>query len=501
MTGALAAPLLGLGGSPSAAQSLQEQALGPVAVLAVGALAVLLLDLFVPGRARLVGWVAVGVGAAALALLPVSRGQETLCSSDGTCSFSVTGPTPGLQLLVLSSALVVALLSVSLVDDLGLPAGEYYFLLLASLVGAVAVPATRDFVSLLVALEVVTLPTIALVALPRRREHDEPRSGEGALKLFLWSVVSVAVTTYGLALLYGATGSLRFDQVALALADPAHRTPVAAVAIVLVLAVLLFKVAAVPWHVWAPDAYQVAPVPVAAYLSVVSKIAGFAGLALAVTAFAPWSAVWAWPLALAAVATMLMANVAALRQRHAVRLLAWSSVAQAGYVVVPFAAAVAAGRSALPALTAVVAYLAVYAAMNLGAFAVVALVARRRPDPLLADFDGLARHRPVVGVTFVLFLAALAGLPPGLAGLFAKVGVLAVPVGTGAWFLAAVTVVASVVGVAYYLPFAARVFRAPKEDAAVAAVTVPLGAALVVTAGVTVVLSLAPLLAFGLAGW
>ena len=481
------------------AQSLEQRALLPVVLLAVGALAVLLIDLFVPQRPRLVGWVTVGVVAVALATLPISFGEQSLCSAGGACSYSVTGPAPALQLLVLSSSLVVVLLSVTLVDDLGLPPGEYHFLLLASVVGATVVPATRDFVSLIVALEVVTLPTIALVALPRRRGRDDPDAAEGALKLFMWSVVSVAVSTYGLALLYGATGSLRMDDVARALAEPVHRTPVAAVAIVMVLGVLLFKVAVVPWHVWAPDVYQSAPVPVAAYLSVVSKVAGFAGLVLAVTAFAPWPSVWAWPLALCAAATMLVANVAALRQTHAVRLLAWSSVAQAGYVVVPFGAAVAAGRSPLPALTAVVAYLAVYAAMNLGAFGVVTLVARNRPDPPLAAFDGLARSQPVVGVCLALFLAALAGLPPGLSGLFAKVGVLAVPVGTGAWVLALVMGVASVIGIAYYLPFAARAFRAPGADSVAAGLSGPLRLALALTVGATVVLSLVPALAFGLA--
>jgi NADH-quinone oxidoreductase subunit N len=271
--------------------------------------------------------------------------------------------------------------------------------------------------------------------------------------------------------------------------------------VVLVLGVLLFKVAAVPWHVWVPDVYQSAPVPVAAYLSVVSKVAGFAGLALALSAFAPWARVWAWPLALAAAATMLLANVAALRQTRAVRLLAWSSVAQSGYVVVPFGAAVALGRPPVPALTAVLAYLAVYAAMNLGAFTVVALVARRRPDPSLASFDGLGHGQPVVAVCLALFLTALAGLPPGLSGLFAKVGVLAVPVGTGAWGLALVMGVASVVGIAYYLPFAARPFRAVGTETAAAGLSASLRAALALTAAATILLSLAPAVAFGLASW
>jgi NADH-quinone oxidoreductase subunit N len=259
----------------------------------------------------------------------------------------------------------------------------------------------------------------------------------------------------------------------------------------------LFKVAAVPVHVWAPDTYVAAPLPVAAYLSVVSKVAGFAGLTLVVLALAPWPEVWAWPLALAAAATMVVANVAALRQTRAVRLLAWSSIAQAGYVLVPFGAAVAAGPSRIDPLTAVVAYLAVYAAMNLGAFSVVSTVARRHPDPPLTVFDAMARRQPVLAVALAVFLAALAGLPPGLSGLFAKIGVLAVPLGTGAWWLALVMAAATVVGLAYYLGFAARLFGRG-EGTPVLRVSGPAAAAVGCTLSVTVVLSVAPALAFGL---
>jgi NADH-quinone oxidoreductase subunit N len=208
-------------------------------------------------------------------------------------------------------------------------------------------------------------------------------------------------------------------------------------------------------------------------------------------------------LAASSAVTMIGGNVAALRQVRAVRLLAWSSVAQAGYVLVPLAALVDDGRPQVGVLTAVVAYLAVYAAMNLGAFSVVAVVARRHPDPSLADFDGLARQNPWLGVALAVFLTALAGLPPGLSGLFAKVGVLAVPAGTGAWWLAGTMGVATVIGLAYYLPWAARPFRrvaggSLPEPPRLGPVPVGLGAATAVALLVTVVLSVAPALAFGL---
>ena len=315
-------------------------------------------------------------------------------------------------------------------------------------------PATNDLVTLIVALEVVSLPTFALVALRR----GEPRAAEAALKAFLFSIVSVAVSLYGISLLYGTTGVVAFDQLAAAasLTDP---TPLGTAGLVMLLAVIGFKVAAVPFHAWAPDTYQGSTVPVAAYLSVVSKTAGFAALLLVTWTFAGWSEVWAPVVAVLAGLTMLVGNVVALRQRHAVRLLAWSSIAQAGYILVPLAA-VAGSVVWGPAVTgAVIGYLVAYAAMNLGAFAVVAIVARRTGAVSLADYRGLAWRSPWLAVALAFFLASLAGLPPGLIGLLVKVRVLIVPVDAGVWWLAVVMAVATVIGLAYYLAWAAQLFR------------------------------------------
>ncbi|MFZ0324777.1 MAG: NADH-quinone oxidoreductase subunit N [Actinomycetes bacterium] len=477
-------------------QTVDFTALAPVLVLALGALVVLVSDLFGSPGSSVPGWVACAVVVVAGAVLPQTLGAATLCSAENGCAYEVDSIAWAFQLVVVGAVLVVMLMSVGVVRESGVPAGEYYFLVLASASAAVALPSTRDLVSLVVVLEVVSLPTFALVALKR----DDPRSGEAALKLFLYSVVSVAVALYGVALVYGSTGTVTLAGIQKVVVVGASHTPVLAAGLVMVLAVTLFKVAAFPFHAWAPDAYQGAPVPVAAYLSVVSKLAGFAAVVLLARTFVAWPSVWAAVLAASATVTMVGANVAALRQVRAVRLMAWSSIAQAGYVLVPLSALVAGGRPRIAVLEATVAYLAIYAAMNLGAFAVVAVVARRQLDPTLADFDGLAHRRPFLGVSLAVFLAALAGLPPGLSGLFAKVGVLAVPVGTGAWWLAAAMGVATVIGLAYYLPWAARLFRRPVDVQAGDRTRVPVGltAAASVALTVTVVLSVAPALAFGL---
>lgn len=483
----------------SAIQSIDYLALAPVLVLAVGAVLVLVVDLMVARGPALPGWLALAVVVGAAALVPASAQRTTLCVAGAGaepgagCGYLTLGPTLAFQGIALAATAVVVLLAIGVVAQLGLPAGEFHFLVLASASGAVAVPATSDLVSLIVVLELVSLPTFALVGLRR----GDARAGEAALKIFLFSVTSVAVSLYGIALLYGSAGGVGLAELATwsAGTDP---TPVAAAGLVMLLSVFAFKVAAVPFHSWAPDTYEGAPVPVAAYLSVVSKTAGFAGLALVLATFWSWSRVWAPVVAVLAAATMLVGNVAALRQTRAVRLLAWSSIAQAGYVLVPFGAAVAAGEQAEGLLDAVVAYLVAYAAMNLGAFAVVAVVARRRPRVTLADFDGLAWRSPWLGLSLALFLAALAGLPPGLIGLFVKLRVLAVPVATSAWWLAVVMAVATVIGLAYYLAFAARLFRRPTSEAAPVPAARSAQLAVAVTLVATVVLSVAPALALGL---
>jgi NADH-quinone oxidoreductase subunit N len=477
----------------SLVQSVDLTVLAPVIAVAVAAVVALVVDLVVD-RPLWPGAVAVTGLIVSLLWLPTSRAAgTTLCLGD-VCSYDVAHVTVVFQALVLAGSLLVALMSLATVIDTRLPAGEYYFLLLSSVAGAVALPATRDLVSLLVVLEVVTLPTIALVGLRRDR-----RAAPAALQMFLFAIAALAVSLYGLALVYGSTGRVDFAGLAQFVADPRHRSAPLAVGIALILAVVLFKIAAVPFHAWAPATYAGAPVPVAAYLSVVSKVAGFSALILIALTFSSWWSVWAGVLAMVAALTMLVGNLAALRQRDSVRLLAWSSIAQAGYVLVPLAALVGGLTGSAGTIAAMVAYLAVYLVMNLGAFAVVALVARGG-STRLASYTGLAWRHPVEGVALAFFLACLAGLPPGLAGLFVKVAVLAQPASSGAWWLALVMGVATVVGLAYYLPWGVRLFTRPTA----ASVAIRRGgawgtwAAGAVALTLAVVLSVAPSLALGL---
>ncbi|MFF4649320.1 NADH-quinone oxidoreductase subunit N [Streptomyces sp. NPDC001380] len=492
-------------------QSVDWTAIAPPLVAAVAALAVLVADLFVPARRKqLLGWGTVAALALALlALVPLRHGDRaTFClktvagtTDNAGCSYVADHFTLVFQLIALGGALLTALLSLHTVDEERLPGGEYWFLLLSSAAGAALLPASRDLATLVVALETVSLPAFALVGLRRDR-----LGGEAALKFFLSSVTATAVMLLGVGFLYAAGGTLHLT----ALADGLDRAPaqlrhLAEAGAALTLVGFAFKVAAVPFHFWLPDTYTGAPVPVAAYLSVVSKAAGLAGIALVTTlALRPYAPTWGLLLAVLAAATMTAGNTAALRQRPdaprgAVRLLAWSSVAQAGYLLVPLAAA-GYGHSGSSPLGATAAYALVYAVVNLGAFAVVAAVGRTAPGNRLDDYRGLFSRRPGAALALAFALLCLAGLPPGVVGVFAKVVVFRAAIDGGLGWLAVVMAANVVVALYYYLAWTARLFApapAPEAGAEGAAARpprtpAPLAAAVALTAAAAVVLSAAP---------
>ncbi len=467
----------------AALQSIDWLAIAAPLTLALGAVLVLLVDAFAgPPRSRATALVPATltvlsvVVAAGFAVLLRGDPRSTFClveplSGPAPCSFVVDSFTLSFWAITLFGTGVVALIGTAAAFDGRTPQGEWNFLLLCSATGALTIAASRDLVTLVVALEVVSLPAFAMAGLRR----GDPRAAEAAVKFFLVSVISTAVMLMGVSLLYGATGSVFLDQIAAAVAAGTGPREVLVAAALLTVVGLAFKVAAVPFHMWVPDTYVGAPVAVAAYLSVVSKAAGFVGLILVLSHGLPGLAdVWAPLVAVLAALTMTVGNVLALRQRHAVRLLAWSSVAQAGYVLVPFGAA-----SAVPAaLDASVGYLAVYAVINLGAFAVAAVVGTRHPGQQLADYRGLVREEPGAGWALAFALVALAGLPPGIVGLLAKVVVLDAVAGPATW-LAVVMAVNVAIGLVYYALWLRELFR-PAEVAGTSTYNVPNGVAVAI---------------------
>jgi NADH-quinone oxidoreductase subunit N len=438
-----------------------------------------------------------GAGLTVLATVLAYRGgtRSTFCVADGACSYVWDGTSMVVGLLFASLALVVLALSGPVLRTAtDVPVGEYCFLLAASMTGGVVLAASRDLITLVVALETLTLPLYVLVGLRRR----ELASAEAAVTFFVVSVVSTAVSLLGAALLYGATGSVHFATMPSLLAR-VRDEPLVLVAGVLLLSGLAFKVAAVPMHAWAPATYDGAPLPVAAYLSTASKLGGV--IALVYVTAGPLRG---WPelpgvfFAIVATLTMTVGNLVALRQRRMVRLLAWSSVAQAGYILAPLAAVSGAVEFSV-AVTAALSYAVFYVILEALAFGALVALRGAGDGGTLADYAGAARRRPWVTALFGLSLAGLAGLPPGLAGLFAKVTVVrALLVGHTGW-LAVVVAVNAVVGLAYYIRAAAALFAPAPSDAPTSFARVPVGVGLALAATVLAVLvvGFAPQLVLG----
>ncbi|MFI6282298.1 NADH-quinone oxidoreductase subunit N [Streptomyces sp. NPDC050988] len=485
----------------SLVQSVDWLAIAPPTIAAVVGLVVLVTDLFVgDNRKALLGWVSVaGLAASALMLLPLLDGdRSTFCLTGDAevCSYTADRFTLVIQFLVLGGALLAALLSMTALKDANkeLPEGEFWFLLLSSAAGAALLPASRDLATLIVALEVASLPAFALVGI----KHGDRKSSEAALKFFLSSVTATAVSLMGISFVYASTGTLYLTEIATRIENVDDQLQTLAQAgVVLTLVGFAFKTAAVPFHFWVPDTYVGAPLPVAAYLSVVGKAVGFSGLILVtVIALPSYADVWGPALAALAALTMTVGNVGALRQQStraysAVRLLAWSSVGQAGYLLVPIAAA-AYSEDAEKAIGSTVAYALMYAAVNLGAFAVAALVARTKPLNRVSDYRGLYASRPLAALVLAFFLLCLAGLPPGIIGLFAKVTVFSAAVDAGLGWLAVVMAVNVVIALFYYLQWTTLLFRAPEGEPEIHRVPAPLTAAIALTAVLGIALSGAP---------
>jgi NADH-quinone oxidoreductase subunit N len=499
-------------------QAVDSFALAPVLVAAIGAIAVLVADLVVPlARRHLVLLVAMAGAAGTLgaAVALIGERRSTFCTPAATlpggvavgqsCSYTVDGFTLFFLVLLPAAALGVLLISAAYAREAALPPGEYGFLLLSSLTGALVLAGARDLITLMVGLETLTLPTYALVGLRRRSR----RGAEAAVKYLLVSVTATAVTLLGVAFVYGLTGTVYFDRISAVFASrpEVQSLPLAAAAVTLVLTGFGFKIAAVPFHWWAPDVYQGAPLPVAAYLATVSKAGGVAGLLLVtVGAFGAFRPVWGWVLAVLAVASMTLGNLVALRQRHAVRLLAWSSVAHSGYLLVPLGALATDPDAGAPrtAVAATLGYLALYVVINLGAFACVTALARQVASNAIDGYRGLAARSPLLAIALAFFLFGLAGLPPTLAGLVAKVVVVRAALLGGAGWLAVAVALNTVIGLAYYLRLAALPFRpalaaGPTPAQPPVRLAPSLAVAVAAVAAVTVVLGVVPQIVLGAA--
>jgi NADH-quinone oxidoreductase subunit N len=395
-----------------------------------------------------------------------------------------------LKALFLVAGYVIVLQSTNYIAEGDYAEGEYYFLLLSSILGMLVMASARDLITIFVALEMLSIPAYLLAGWRKR----DRKGNEAGVKYYLMGVFATGVLLYGMSLVYGVAGSTKLVDIGEALAT-GESVPMITLAVVFCIAGFGFKVSAVPFHTWAPDTYEGAPTPITAFLSVSSKAAGFVALLeLIVIGFAGQTEVVRPLIWVLAVLSMTIGNVVALRQTNLVRMLAYSGISQAGFILAPLAVV---GQIGSTTLTSVVTYLLLYAAMNLGAFTVVMAVARRTGSAEITSFAGLFNYAPSLAVLMSVFLFSLAGIPP-LGGWLAKFVAFraVVDADTGwAYTLAVVMAVNSVIALAYYANVAKEMWMNPAPDGDHTPVRVPvsLRAALAITAALT--------LAFGVTNW
>ncbi len=472
-------------------------ALSPLLVVAVGALLLMLAEALTPHRGGLaLGAAAILLAGAAFAATVWMFGVERLEGADILSPWLITDRfTLFFDMLLCFGGAVAALLAGGYMPEHHIERGEFYSLLLFSTVGAMILAAAGDALTLFLGLETMSIGAYAMTAFRRA----SPRSSEGALKYFLLGSFAAAILIYGFALLYGATGHTDLAGIGAGARTAGAQTPLLVMGALLVLVGLAFKVSAVPFHSWAPDAYEGAPTPATAFMAVAVKAAAFATLlrvlvlSLGDAGWTSWASGWPPVIATVAVLTMTVANLIAGRQESVKRMLAYSSIAHAGYALVGVTAVMHAPREAGGA---VLFYLAAYSVSTAGAFGALILCGSRGREAVsYEDLAGIGRRHPAIALAFSVCLLSLAGIPPTV-GFFGKWVVFRVAIDSGLYWLAIVAFINSVVGAYYYLRV--LVYMYMREPTAGGAIAVPMRSAyvttaLVVTAILVVALGLAPM--------
>ena len=451
-------------------------ALGAVIALTVGTLVILLLELIPAGvrssRAALVALLTLGVSA--YSVFHVREDRRSLF--DGM--FVHDGITVFFTLLFCAISVIGVLLAWDYIKRTRINLPEYYALLLSATLGMIIMAASNDLITIFLGLELMSIALYVMVGF--RRSNLE--SNEAALKYFLLGAFASGFLLYGIALLYGATGTTNLQHMAAFLADsPVMGNALLIAGGLLVLIGLGFKVAAVPFHMWTPDAYQGAPTSVTAYMSAGAKAAGFAALLrLALVVLPSIQADWTTILTWIAIVTMTVGNITALFQVNLKRMLAYSSIAHAGYVLV---AVVAGGTDGA---AAAMFYLAVYSFMNLGAFGVLTLLGREGEERVqISDLAGLGFRHPGLGIAMTLFMISLGGIPP-TAGFMGKIFVFGVALDHGHVPLVIVGVLNSVISVFYYLRITVAMYmEEPRGEVTPVSWALPSTVALVISVALT----------------
>jgi NADH-quinone oxidoreductase subunit N len=463
----------------------------PAIVVALTGVAVLMAQAFTPkgGRAPAAGLSLAGLVGALIAVAVIAYGRgrgAVLAHSVAADDFALF-----FQALIVSIGILAVLLSPSYLRETAMDRGEYYALMLFSIVGMMGLVSALELVALFVALEIMSVAVYAMAGLHRDREESQ----ESALKYFITGSFSSAFLLYGIAVLYGLTGTTSLARIADALRtgplSPGAALPATALALVgtgLLLVGFGFKVASVPFHMWAPDAYEGAPTTVTALMAAGVKAAAFGAFLRVFLQALPNLAVhWQPAVAVLAIVTMVVGNLGALAQTNLKRMLAYSSIAHAGYLMTALVAAPGLGTEAI------LFYLVTYAAVNLGGFGALAALARQGREPLaLSDVAGLSERRPLLAAALTVFLVSLTGVPIS-GGFVGKFYLFSAAVSAGYVTLAIVGMLMSVVSAYYYLGVVVAMYmREPVGEDQWAPVGAGAGLALAVATGTVLFLGVYP---------
>ena len=460
----------------------------PELVLTGGALVVLIADVLLPKRSTVaLAWVTLlAIGATFASLVPfihepVREVAGGLIAVDRFALF--------FKILFLSAAAITVLMSVRYLDVEGASAGEYFFLILCATLGMMIMAGGIELITIFIGLETMAVSFYILAGFIKPNQ----RSNEAAVKYFLLGAFSLGILLYGMSLLYGLSGTTNLRPLETLLAGQ-ERDPRLLLAVMFIVAGVGFKIAAVPFHMWAPDVYEGAPTPITAFLSVGSKAASFAmllrifGEGLTVV-----RADWQMMFYALSVVTMTVGNVAALTQSNLKRMLAYSSIAHAGYVLMGIAAGTERG------VEATLIYLLVYTFMQLGAFGVIVLL--RRQDVVgdeLKDFSGLHVRNPYAAFAMLLFMLSLGGIPP-TAGFMGKFWLFNAVIDAGLYPLALIGVLNSAISLYYYIRVVVFMYLKPETIGTQPTTSVGVALALAAAVAVTLVLGVYPELLFQVA--
>ena len=434
--------------------SANIDAIAPMLCLVLGALAAMAAEAFRrKGEQMPIGWfgaiVLVGAGLSSAFLWDRKLVAFDVIAADNFGLF--------VTLVLVAVGLLTVMFSSQVIHRDGLPAGEYYALVLFAIAGMMMMATATDLLVIFIALEILSLAVYVLTGIRR----DNPQGTEAAFKYFLLGAFSSAFFLYGIAFTYGVTGSTRLASIGQVLsAQSMSQNPMILIALALLLVGFGFKISAVPFHMWTPDAYEGAPAIVTGFMSTGVKAAAFAAFArVFLSAFEPFKEQWAPVIAVMAIATMVLGTVVGVAQSSLKRMLAYSSIAHGGYLLVGLVAANQVGKAAI------LFYLLVYSVTNLAAFGVIAMLgAKDRPNDSLRDYAGLWQTHPALAALMTVCLLSLGGLPP-TAGFIGKWYIFSAAVSAGYYTLAIIGVLTSVISVFFYLRVVVMMYMSDRDAA------------------------------------